>query len=136
MPSEQDTRDFPPDDSYVLRRIPPDRFVFDHRIGRVRPQSDTFDDDDDSPCSIVIGEILRQQGRGEMEVLAGHEGYLLVRVKVSEVRRQNLSIEPFPTPEEPAHGYLVGTKTGGRKKALARAAEWVVPPPEFKNPSE
>ena len=109
----------------LLRRIPPRHFVWE-ADGSVRPSSAAFvDAPDGDPMSVVVAERCA----GPEAVLEGHEGFALVRIPMSAVRAKGLEVVPAPTEAEPAHALVVGKKTRSVRKALARASEWIVPPP-------
>jgi hypothetical protein len=74
--------------------------------------------------------VLVRQGRLPAEVLRGHEGFGLVAltVDVLEALEQRLVVEPLA--DEPDHAVVIGVKTGGRKRAMAKAAVWVIRPPD------
>ena len=105
-----------PDDSYVLRRIPPGHYVFDPTIERTKPQSGNFDDDrEGNPCSVVLSVVLKEQNRNDLEVLEGHSGFLLARVPVHVILGCGLGVERAPRDDEAAHGHIVGRKTKSKK---------------------
>lgn len=117
-PSIQDT-------DLIWRRIPPWDFFLDENLGRTRPSSAAFDDDPGGqPMSVVIvGEATTPEN-----VLAGHPGFALAAIPVSEVRACGLGVVRDPLPSEPAHALMIGRKTKSIRSRLARAATWVVPP--------
>jgi len=123
-----------PDDSYVLRRIPPSEVTADCDSGwKPRPKSSNFADNrEKGPVSIVLSCLLRKAERNDQDVLSGHPGFFLVRIPVRIIRALGLDVVASPTSAEPAHGLIVGTKTTSIRKKLARAAEWIVSPPEEK----
>jgi hypothetical protein len=115
-----------PDEAQLWRRIPPRWFHHDESLGRVRPAKPAFDDGPDGePMSVVIAA----ESRGPAAVLAGHEGYGLVAFSAGLARACGLRITRAPTADEPAHAVVAGRKTDSVRRRLARAAEWVVPPP-------
>jgi len=109
----------------LLRRIPPWHFTWE-ADGAVRPSGAAFDDDQDgNPMSVVVAE----ECAGLEKVLEGHEGFALVRIPVGVAKEKGQRIVLAPTEAEPAHALVVGKKTKSVRRALARASEWVVPPP-------
>src|SRR5436305_11067683 len=112
-----------PDEAQLWRRIPPRWFHHDESLGRLRPAKAAFDDDDDSPMSVVIAD----ESRGPEAALAGHEGYALVAFTAGLARACGLRITRAPTDDEPAHAFVSGRKTDDVRRRLARGAQWVVP---------
>lgn len=114
-----------PDDADLLRRIPPWHFYFDEKLGRIRPSKAAFEDDGDgSPMSVVLAS---EAGPPE-SVLAGHPVFALAAITAGLARSLGQLIVRDPTPEEPAHAVVVGRKTDGIKRRIAREARWVVLP--------
>jgi hypothetical protein len=64
------------DPAELWRRIPPLHLVRDDNGQRIRISSAAFDDDDDSPMSVVIGS----ESDGPDRVLANHHGYGLAYI--------------------------------------------------------
>jgi hypothetical protein len=117
------------DDTDLWRRIPPQWFVLDENRGGIRPASAAFDDDPDGGhMSVFLATVMLELGRGPQDALAGHPGFALAAITAAVARAAGQAIVRRPTPEEPAHAEVVGRKTGSVKKALYRAARWVVPP--------
>jgi hypothetical protein len=114
----------------LWRRIPLYHVIFDDNLRRFRPTSAAFDDDPDgSSTSVVLGELVFAGGRGPNEVLAGHPNFALAAITAGFARSLGLAVVRDPLPFEPAHALLVGDKTKSVKRALAKAATWIVPPP-------
>jgi hypothetical protein len=78
--------------------------------------------------SVVLAEVLEDAGRPLSDALAAHEGFALVAFSAGDARSCGQAIERDPTPEEPAHGLVCGSKTKAVKKRLARASRWIVRP--------
>jgi hypothetical protein len=125
--ADQQPNDDPsvPDDSYVLRRIPPGYHVFDAAIDRHRPNSGNFKDDD---CSVVLSVALREQNRDDLEALTEYPDFLLVKILVGAIRECGLGVVRAPIDSEPAHGHITGKKSGKKKNKLAKASIWIMPP--------
>lgn len=113
------------DDADLWRRIPPWHFYYDENIAQIRPKSAAFDNDPDgSPMSVVIAAESSPEA-----VLAEHEGYALASFKAGLARECNQLVVRDPLPTEPAHALVVGAKSKGTRRRLAREASWVIPPP-------
>jgi hypothetical protein len=48
------------------------------------------------------------------------------------MREMGWGIERRPTADEPDHVVVIGTKTQGKRRRLARECLWVVPPPSMR----
>ncbi len=115
-----------PDEAELWRRVPPDFYTYDERLGRRRPSSGAFDNHrDGSPMSVV----LAAESRGVDAVLAGYAGYGLVAITAGLARACGQGVVRAPLPDEPAHAHVVGAKTSSVKKRLARDARSIVEPP-------
>jgi hypothetical protein len=114
----------------LWRRIPHWHFIFDANLGRVRPTSAAFDDDEDgSPMSVVLADVVLESGRGPEHILAGHDRFALAAITAGLARSKKQGVARDPEPDEPAHALVFGKKTGSVTRALAKGAEWVVSPP-------
>ncbi len=80
--------------------------------------------------SVVPAELVLAAGRTAESVLAGHDAYALAGIPVALVAGLGLQLVPDPLPDEPAHALVVGHKTQGTRRKMAKAARWVVPPPD------
>lgn len=78
--------------------------------------------------SIVLEDTLRALDREPASVLQGRPGYGLVALTAEQVREAEQRVVRSPTPEEPAHGDVWGTKTPSRRRHFAQLARWVVVP--------
>ena len=117
-----------PDDAILWRRIPPWHFTYDRRERRWRPSSAAFEDDPDGdPMSVIIAAESRSP---EAALADLHRDYGLVAISARLARERGQMIVRAPTPEEPAHAYVVGNKAESVRKAFARQAAWVVRPPD------
>lgn len=124
-----------PDNTYVLRRIPPGRVEFDSAIGRIRPQSDNFKKNKKGPPSVFLGHLLKEQGREDLSVLDDqHAEYGLAKVSVQFLRDLGFDVVPVPINDELAHGHIIQpTDVGVSKLKKLRAqiackAEWIKEP--------
>jgi hypothetical protein len=114
------------DQDQLLRRIPPQHLVFDSNKGAYRPSSAAFDDSPDgSPMSVLIADVMLQEGRSPLAALKGHPDFSLVSIKAGLVRQCGQKIVRNPLPQEKAHGLVVGKKTNSVRKRLARNAIWI-----------
>ena len=118
-------------DAELWRRIHPDWVVPDENTDRMRVSSAAFDNSPDgSPTSVWLATIVRETGRSDADVLGRFEGegYRLASLTAGQARECKQRIARNPLPDEPAHAFLVGKKTKGAKKCLARIAKWVISP--------
>ena len=81
--------------------------------------------------SVVLGDTLDADGRapGDVLVRAGTPEWYLAAITAGDARAEDQGVMRAPMTVEPAHGNVVGEKTRGRRRALARAARWVIQPP-------
>lgn len=113
------------DDAILWRRIPPFHVVNDQNLGRLRPTTDSFVDDSDSPMSVA----LVAPDVTSAVVLAGHPGFALAEFTAGFARhRCNQLVVRAPRPGEPWHAFVVGKKTDSVRKKFARESQWAVPP--------
>lgn len=80
--------------------------------------------------SVILGNELLASGRPLTAALADHHNFALAEITAGLVRSLQQVIMRAPRPEEPAHAKVVGTKTRPVRKAMARAAAWVIDPPD------
>jgi len=123
-----------PNESNLLRRIPPNHFYFDENENRIRPSSAAFEDDeDDHPMSVYLSGVLLRENREPSSVLVGHEGYALAAITAGLAREKNQTIHPDPLPDESSHAAVCGDKGRSQKtaprKQFALMAVWIVGPP-------
>lgn len=120
-----------PDDEELWRRIPPHHFFFDDADGRLRPASAAFDNDPDgSPMSV----FLASGTPGPDAALAGHDGHALAAITAGLARANGQGVVRAPLPGLPSHAHVEGPKPKSIQRRLARAARWVVPPPDTSGP--
>lgn len=114
----------------LLRRVPPRHFFLDENLGRLRPSSAAFEDDEDGdPMSVYRQDIIDAEGGNARRVLAGHEGYGLASLLTGEVRSKNQTVHTSPLPAEPSHASVCGPKPKSTCRWFAKQAVWVVNPP-------
>ena len=89
--------------------------------------------------SVGLGPLLLVAGVGPSQLIEGHEGYGVARIRVGDLRRLTRStgapcpqgVMAWPTPAEPWHCVVFELADGERKKAvraaIAQVAEWEIP---------
>jgi hypothetical protein len=133
--SEDCAKKFPNDPTIahtvvLMRRVPPRHFCFDRNLGRWRPSSAAFEDDDDGdPMSVYRRDIIAAEGGPIQRVMAGHEGYGLAPLTAGQVRSKEQTVHPDPLPAESSHTHICGEKPRPTRRWFAQQAEWVIPPP-------
>lgn len=114
----------------MLRRVPPKQFIFDQNMGRLRPSSATFEDDDDgSPMSMYRRTVIDATGGNVERVMVGHVGYGLVGLSAGDLRSRDQTVHSDPLNNEPAHAVICGPKTESNRKFFYRRSVWVIAPP-------
>jgi hypothetical protein len=123
----------------VWRRIPPDRWTYDHNENRVRPVSNCFkyspknpETNQRHPMSVVLGKGLTP------EVALGGEGqgFKLVGWTAGHLRGFTLGVCSAPRVGVAGHGlvFTLQTDNDGRRKSdipqsvrkrLAESAQWI-----------
>ena len=128
-------RNFPDDPAVadevkLLRRIPERHFHFDNNLGRIRPSSAAFEDDQDGdPMSVYRQDVIESE-KGDIErVMIGHEGYGLASLTAGQVRSKLQTVFPAPLPDESSHAKVCGPKPRGTRRCFSRQAAWVIAPP-------
>lgn len=113
----------------LWRRIPQRWIVPDRETGGSRISSAAFDDHPNgSPMSVYLCSVVLAEGRGPNTVLM--TDFYLAAITAKTARENGQGIHRAPLPEESSHAEVFGKKTKSIKRKLARAAHWVVPPPE------
>lgn len=126
--------DLPPDDlsipseAVLWRRVPDYHFV-PAADGTLRPSSAAFDDDPDSD---PMSTILARTGRDPFPVLLGNEGWALAGVPVRLIRELGWVVQRRPISAEPDHVVVIGNKSPGKRRRVARECAWVIPPPSMR----
>jgi hypothetical protein len=117
------------DETLLWRRVPswPDWTVFDENLGRVRPSSIAFDDNKNGTS---MSAFLEGYGNTVEDILRNHESFFLAAVSVGFVRSHDLTVVHDPLEGLPSHVEVRGAKTKRVRSALAKAAVWIVPPPD------
>ncbi len=111
----------------VLRRIPPGKITKDLAGGPSRPQSGNFENHPDgSGTSVDIWEAQRVP----TDLLQdGLEAFGVVSLSIEDIRQLDLGVIRWPLDGNPHHAHLQGRKTGGKRKRLAKLANWEIPIP-------
>ncbi len=109
----------------VWHRIPPRHFP--KKPHQDRPDSSAFDDTSDTEA---MSAVLTRPERDPTDIIAGHDGYGVVALTVTDREAQGQRIVADPRPDEPDHVLVVGPKTQARRRAMARYCQWVIRPPE------
>jgi hypothetical protein len=120
MPDPEDDRSVE-DACRVYRWLGHNDFKWDYNLARARPTSAVFQHDE---MSVVLGDTLAESDRQPEDVA----NPCLVSLEAGCVRARSQTIRRDPTEDEPAHGLVVGRKTGSVRNALARCAALVVGP--------
>lgn len=119
-----------PDQAELWRRVPPWHVIFDANVGRTRPSKAAFDNDEDgSPMSVVLADLVLQSGRTAPQIVAEHDRFALAAFTAGLARSKHQGVARDPLPAEPAHALVFGKKTDSVKRALAKGSKWVVHPP-------
>ena len=105
-----------PDSGELWRRIFPGWWIPDQdEPGHFRLSTQAFEDSKDgTPMSVT----LAAESPGQGFILANFEGYGLASFTAGHARKCDQILQRAPTPEDPAHGYVVGRKTRSVKKCL------------------
>jgi hypothetical protein len=131
---EECARNFPDDAAVtdttaLLRRIPQRHFFFDQKLGRMRPSSAAFEDDEDGdPMSVYRRDVIESEGATVQRVMIGHVGFALASLTAGQVRSRGQTVFPDPLPEESSHAKVCGPKSDSVRRWFATQAVWVIPP--------
>lgn len=114
----------------LFRRVSPEWLVPDGAGGR-RLSSAAFQNHPTNPLalSVHIERVLQDLGMPYDSLVAGHSGYSVVAITAGLVRQHNQTVQRVADVADPAHAHVVGSKPGSVKKAFAKAAVWIIPPP-------
>lgn len=109
------------DGEIVMRRVQADELTTDTEDGPVRPSSDAFKQDGvDGETSVY----LRSETTPEL-LVDGYRDTYVAQISVAEIRDQGLDVEREEIPGDPGHCNIIGHKTRGRLRAIARASRWM-----------
>lgn len=131
--AESDFRDDTtiPGSEILLRRIHPEQI--DDNPAEL-PTSAAFENGNDesgnktSMMSVALLSVLKNNGLEPENLLQGYDGWGLVSLKADDFREESQKIVRDPTPEEPWHAHVVGTKGKSRRRRLRNKSLWVVNP--------
>ena len=115
------------DHERLLRRIHPEQWIYDGKLGRRRPTSAAFQDVE---LSVDLATSFEQRGVPVTQPLIGHPGFLLSSVTAGTMRANAQAVVRDPLPDNTAHALVVGKKTQRIQRNLAISALWIVPPIE------
>ena len=120
-----------PDDLSILdtdrlfRRVSPNQLVA-QPDGTHRPSSAVFKN---AELSVNIESLMKEQGRPPEDSLDGYPGDFLTAVLAGRIREFGLPIvKDTAPPNDPAHGLVLGKKTGSFANAMVRFHQWIVSP--------
>ena len=109
----------------LWRRLPEYWVKYDDTLETNRVTSQAFQDSiDGTPASASIAS----QHNGPEALLIGHDGYGIGCLTAGTARGCNQGITRHPEPEDPAHVYIFGEKTGANKRCLAKGCSLLIVP--------
>jgi len=112
------------DSTLLYRRVVPRWIVLDGNRNCHRLATGAFQN---LEMSVGVGDMF--DGNLPESILEGHpEDVCLVAFETRVARENELAVCRDAKDDEPAHGLVVGKKTTGKQRALARAATWVKAP--------
>lgn len=116
----------------LYRRVHPNFLKLDDNRRCLRFDSGAFQDEN---LSVHLGDVLADLGVPPSEMLANFAPeFALVSFSASLAREVEMIVCRDPQPDDPSHGLVVGKKTGGKKRRLARGSAWAVEPPNACHP--
>jgi hypothetical protein len=120
-------------DMSLYRRVHPAEIVWNDNDGCLRPGSGVFKDHE---MSIHLEDVLRDERREPASVLNGKPQHSLVSLTAGFVKDEEQTVRRTPQPDDASHGEVCGKKGHGRRKRLARAAQFVVLREDALDPGE
>jgi hypothetical protein len=115
-----------PDTDRLFRRVPPNQLE-PLGDGSLRPTSSVFKH---IRLSVNIECLMVEQGRPPEDSLTGYPGHYLTSILARDVRAKGHPIvKDTEPPNDPAHGLVLGKKTGSFANAMLASHRWIVPPP-------
>jgi len=113
------------DSGTLYRRIKP-HFLVPGEGGRLRVASAAFKN---HGMSVLIESLLSQQRRAIARVMQDYPGEAAVSITAGLARELGQIVcKDTEPPNDPAHGLVIGKKTGSNANRFAREAKWVIPP--------
>lgn len=135
MSTSEDCAEMFPNDPAVaheaalLRRIPPWHFYYDKKLGRTRPRSAAFEDDEDGdPMSVYRHSVIDLEGGDVRRIMVGHQGFALASLTAGQFRSKDQTVFPDPLPEESSHTKICGPKSESARRWFATQSAWVIAP--------
>ena len=120
-----------PDDVPLFHRVHPVHIVWDDDRRCQKVSSGLFRHPE---MSVDLGDKLEELGVTPDSLVDAFSDHALVVLFAGAARECKQEIVRQPLPSLPAHGLIVGKKTQGVQRALARASEWVVRPDDACDP--
>jgi hypothetical protein len=109
----------------LFRRVSPNQLRFEQGVWR--PTSAAFKTFE---MSVNIESLMIEQGRPPEDTLTDHPGEYLTAITAGSVRPYGYPIvKDTESPNDPAHGLVLGKKTGAFANAMVRGHKWIVEPP-------
>ena len=113
-------------DTPCYRRInPTHHLVWDENRGCRRVSSGAFSDPE---MSVALGDVLDALDRAPATVLDSFPDQFLVGFPTGVARHAGQRVIRDASPEEPAHGLVLGKKGNPVRRVLAAASTWCVRP--------
>lgn len=106
----------------LFRRVHQNFVKRDEDRGCTRLTSAAFQD---AELSVDLEDSLQVD---PATLLDAYPGFSLVSFDAQAARDAGLVVCRDAQPENPAHGLVVGRKTGSKKRRLAEASRWEIPP--------
>ncbi len=115
------------DGTKLHRGVAQEHVVRDQNQHRLRPSSAAFNHYE---MSIVLDDTLTASGRTPADALERLPQEFLAFLRAGLVREHGQVVIRSESESEPAHGDVIGHKTGAIKRKFARSADWEIPPPD------
>ena len=132
-----------PNGTRLFRRIDPNKVVYDKDRKERRPTSQNFQDSKDgTPMSVFAENVAVDYGETPGDFLKGRwSSWHLAAVPVEWMRqhRQKVYLDPDnqdPEDKHPSHAAVDGPKDAKMRPKLAEKYEWIVPPPNLRDPPD
>lgn len=110
----------------LFRRVPPHQLIGEPG-DLPRPSSAVFKNPE---LSVNIESLMIEQARAPEDTLTGYDGQFLCSIGAGQVREFGHSVvKDIEPPNDPAHGLVLGKKSGSFANAMVRACRWIVAPP-------
>jgi len=125
-----------PNGTRLLRRIDPEKVVYDKNRQERRPTSQNFQNSKDEPTMSVFAEnVALEHGEVPSDFLKGRwSTWYLAAVSAEWMRQHNQKVYLDPDNQDPddfhpSHAAVDGPKDTKTRPKIADKYEWVVPPP-------